>query len=106
MQPSKIGTKRLDILHTMFLFNLLTLAVLVLDFLDIRIAHAINRPQLFGFSAESTALAGAGHVVIADTSAINTVFNPGDSVRFHSRSSAGISPPFGRLWQQQCRWPE
>ncbi|MBA3966345.1 MAG: outer membrane protein transport protein [Nitrospirales bacterium] len=34
--------------------------------------HAINGPQLIGFSAESTALAGSGHVAIADTSAINT----------------------------------
>lgn len=31
-----------------------------------------NGPQLIGFSAESTALAGSGHVAIADTSAMNT----------------------------------
>lgn len=36
------------------------------------IAHANNGPQMIGFSAESTALAGSGHVAIADTSAINT----------------------------------
>lgn len=35
-------------------------------------AYATNGPQLIGFSAESTALAGAGHISIADTSAINT----------------------------------
>src|SRR5262245_58752366 len=35
-------------------------------------AHALNGPQFIGFSAESTALAGSGHVVVADTSAINT----------------------------------
>ena len=35
-------------------------------------AHALNGPQFIGFSAESTALAGSGHVAVADTSAINT----------------------------------
>src|SRR4026208_1261266 len=35
-------------------------------------AWALNGPQLIGFSAESTALAGSGHVAVADTSAINT----------------------------------
>ncbi|MEP7152800.1 MAG: hypothetical protein ABI856_13910, partial [Nitrospira sp.] len=35
-------------------------------------SFAINGPQLIGFSAESTALAGSGHVAVADTSAINT----------------------------------
>ena len=35
-------------------------------------ASALNGPQLIGFSAESTALAGAGSVAVADTSAINT----------------------------------
>ena len=39
---------------------------------DVNQAFAINGPQLIGFSAESTALAGSGHVAIADTSAINT----------------------------------
>jgi long-chain fatty acid transport protein len=38
-------------------------------------AHALNGPQFIGFSAESTALAGAGQVAVADTSALNT--NPG-----------------------------
>jgi hypothetical protein len=56
----------------MFLFGVLTVAVLVLAFLNTGIAHAINGPQLIGFSAESTALAGAGHVAIADTLAMNT----------------------------------
>ena len=36
------------------------------------IAQGVNGPQMIGFSAESTALAGSGHVAIADTSAINT----------------------------------
>ena len=42
--------------------------------LDSNLSFAINGPgpQLIGFSAESTALAGAGHVAVADTSAINT----------------------------------
>lgn len=35
-------------------------------------AHALNGPQFIGFSTESTALAGSGHVAVADTSAINT----------------------------------
>lgn len=35
-------------------------------------AIALDGPQLIGFSAESTALAGAGMVAVADTSAINT----------------------------------
>ena len=35
-------------------------------------AYAVNGPQFIGFSAESTALAGSGHVAVADTSAINT----------------------------------
>ena len=35
-------------------------------------AHALNGPQFIGFSAESSALAGSGHVAVADTSAINT----------------------------------
>lgn len=35
-------------------------------------AWALSGPQLIGFSAESTALAGAGHVAVADTSAMNT----------------------------------
>jgi long-chain fatty acid transport protein len=35
-------------------------------------ASALNGPQFVGFSAESTALAGAGSVAVADTSAINT----------------------------------
>jgi long-chain fatty acid transport protein len=34
--------------------------------------HALNGPQFIGFSAESSALAGSGHVAVADTSAINT----------------------------------
>jgi long-chain fatty acid transport protein len=35
-------------------------------------AFGINGPQLIGYSAESTALAGAAPVAVADTSAINT----------------------------------
>ena len=35
-------------------------------------ARPVNGPQLIGYSAESTGLAGSGHVAIADTSAINT----------------------------------
>src|SRR5687768_7487472 len=35
-------------------------------------ALALNGPQFIGFSAESTALAGSGHVAVADTSAMNT----------------------------------
>ncbi len=48
------------------------ICLFVLAFLDTSLAHAINGPQLIGYSAESTALAGSGHVAIADTSAINT----------------------------------
>ena len=44
----------------------------ILLLLDSNLSFAINGPQLIGFSAESTALAGAGHVAVADTSAINT----------------------------------
>jgi len=40
--------------------------------LNLGIALATNGPQLIGFSAESTGLAGAGHVAVADTSTINT----------------------------------
>ena len=39
---------------------------------DANYVFAINGPQFIGFSGESTALAGSGHVAIADTSAINT----------------------------------
>src|SRR5713101_5061375 len=39
---------------------------------DVNRAFAVNGLQLIGFSAESTALGGAGHVAIADTSSINT----------------------------------
>ncbi len=51
---------------------LLLLAVLCSRLLTLTTAHAINGPQLIGFSAESTALAGSAHVGIADTSSINT----------------------------------
>jgi long-chain fatty acid transport protein len=40
--------------------------------LNFGIAFASNGPQLIGFSAESAGLAGAGHVAVVDTSAINT----------------------------------
>ena len=39
---------------------------------DVNLAFAVNGLQMIGFSAESTALAGSGHVAIADTSSINT----------------------------------
>src|SRR5712691_2785007 len=39
---------------------------------DVNRAFAVNGLQLIGFSAESTALGGSGHVAIADTSSINT----------------------------------
>jgi long-chain fatty acid transport protein len=44
----------------------------VLLFFDAASALALNGPELIGFSAASTALAGAGHVAVADTSAMNT----------------------------------
>jgi long-chain fatty acid transport protein len=49
-----------------------TICLFVLAILDTNLAHALNGPEFIGFSAESTALAGSGHVAIADTSAINT----------------------------------
>ena len=52
--------------------GLLFLAVVSAPVLIARAAHALNGPQFIGFSAESTALAGSGHVAVADTSAINT----------------------------------
>src|SRR5215217_7128477 len=51
---------------------LLLLAVLSSPILVPKAVHALNGPQFIGFSAESTALAAAGHVAVADTSAINT----------------------------------
>src|SRR5512134_4004432 len=47
-------------------------AILSSHILNTNTAHALNGPQFIGFSAESTALAGSGHVAVADTSAINT----------------------------------
>ncbi len=57
--------------------------------------YGINGAQLIGFSAESTAMAGSGHVAIADTSAINT--NPAalsliDGTRFDF--TAGVLQAF------------
>src|SRR5215831_16081053 len=51
---------------------LLLLAFLSSPRLIPKTALANNGPQFIGFSAESTALAGSGHVAVADTSAINT----------------------------------
>ena len=51
---------------------LLVLAVPIWHILLTTTAQALNGPQFIGFSAESTALAGSGHVAVADTSAINT----------------------------------
>src|SRR5215510_13807375 len=51
---------------------LLLLAFLSSHILISKSALANNGPQFIGFSAESTALAGSGHVAVADTSAINT----------------------------------
>src|SRR5262249_15089629 len=51
---------------------LLLLAFLSSHILIPKTALANNGPQFIGFSAESTALAGSGHVAVADTSAINT----------------------------------
>src|SRR5215475_4796391 len=51
---------------------LLLLALLSSQIFITKTAHALNGPQFIGFSAESTALAGSGHVAVADTSAINT----------------------------------
>ena len=50
----------------------LVLAVLGSPLLITKTAHAINGAQFIGFSGESTALAGSGHVAVADTSSINT----------------------------------
>jgi long-chain fatty acid transport protein len=52
--------------------RLFLLAFLSSHVLIPKTALANNGPQFIGFSAESTALAGSGHVAIADTSAINT----------------------------------
>ncbi len=51
---------------------LLLLAFLSSHILIPKTALANNGPQFIGFSAESTALAGSGHVAVADTSSINT----------------------------------
>ena len=51
---------------------LFLLAVLNSPILIPTVALALNGPQFIGFSAESTALAGSGHVAVADTSTINT----------------------------------
>src|SRR5262249_41382816 len=51
---------------------LLLLALLSSQIFIPKTALANNGPQFIGFSAESTALAGSGHVALADTSAINT----------------------------------
>jgi long-chain fatty acid transport protein len=50
----------------------LLLVVVSSHILTTSAAHAINGAQFIGFSGESTALAGSGHVAVADTSAINT----------------------------------
>lgn len=50
----------------------LLLTILSSPLLTANTAQALNGPQFIGFSAESTALAGSGHVAVADTSAINT----------------------------------
>lgn len=50
----------------------LSLALLSVLILTPQLVLANNGPQFIGFSAESTALAGSGHVAVADTSAINT----------------------------------
>jgi long-chain fatty acid transport protein len=44
----------------------------VLAFAGVHRAGAVNGLQLIGYSAESTAMGGAGRVAIADTSSINT----------------------------------
>jgi long-chain fatty acid transport protein len=49
---------------------IILLSILALS--DVNLAFAVNGLQMIGFSAESTALAGSGHVAIADTSSINT----------------------------------
>jgi long-chain fatty acid transport protein len=49
---------------------LIVLSIFALS--DVNRAFAVNGLQMIGFSAESTALAGSGHVSIADTSSINT----------------------------------
>jgi long-chain fatty acid transport protein len=51
---------------------LLLVALLISRLLAAQSVYALNGPQFIGFSAESTALAGSGHVAVADTSAINT----------------------------------
>src|SRR5688572_30225593 len=52
--------------------SILFFAILSSPFLTTTTAYALNGPQFIGFSAESTALAGSGHVAVADTSAMNT----------------------------------
>ncbi|HKC92822.1 MAG TPA: outer membrane protein transport protein [Nitrospira sp.] len=51
---------------------LILLAILSAHIFTTSNAHALNGPQFIGFSAESTALVGSGHVAVADTSSINT----------------------------------
>jgi long-subunit fatty acid transport protein len=51
---------------------LILLAILSAHIFTTNTAHALNGPQFIGFSAESTGLAGSGHVAVADTSSINT----------------------------------
>jgi long-chain fatty acid transport protein len=51
---------------------LILLAILSTSIFTTSTARALNGPQFIGFSAESTALAGSGHVAVADTSSINT----------------------------------
>lgn len=60
------------ILRTAAVRYLILLGLLSAYSLISSVAHALNGPQFIGFSAESTALGGSGHVAVADTSAINT----------------------------------
>ena len=55
-----------------FVLSIFLLACFSAHIVNPDTAHSVNGPQLIGYSAESTGLAGSGHVAIADTSAINT----------------------------------
>lgn len=69
---SIIATLAMNLAMKAVALRVLFLVYLSSHILNTSIAHALNGPQFIGFSAESTALAGSGHVAVADTSAINT----------------------------------
>lgn len=69
------------------------LALAALALVEADRAFAVNGLQLIGFSPESTALAGSGHVAIADTSSINT--NPAALSLIHGTRLDVSAGPLG-----------